>query len=122
MLAAGAGALAIAIGALGPAAGPVATRTAAAVDGQGGPRFRADGPEAGAFGRSEGYPPCQGFDYAREQRCRVGALSHFDLLFPSRTIKASGAPVRLGRADAEPRLSYTYAGQRWTIDQYLDKH
>ena len=87
-----------------------------------GPRFRADGPEAESFERSEGYPPCKGLTYVREQRCRIGAFSHFDVLFPSRTIKASGAPSRLGRAAAEPSIRYAYGGQSLTIDHYIDKH
>ena len=37
--------------------------------------------------------------------CRIGAFSHFDHLFPSRTIKAPAAPTRLGRATVEPVAS-----------------
>jgi hypothetical protein len=113
--------LAIVLGALSSAFWPATAQTAAGL-GDGGPRFRADGPEAESFGRNEGYPPCQGLAYVREQRCRVGAFSHFDVLFPSRTVKASGAPARLGRARAEPGIRCTYGGQSLTIDQYLDKH
>jgi CubicO group peptidase (beta-lactamase class C family) len=114
--------LAIVLAALSSAFWPAAAQTATGLGGDGGPRFRADGPEADAFGRGEGYPPCQGLAYAREQRCRIGAFSHFDVLFPSRTIKASGAPARLSRAPAEPGIRYTYGGQSLTIDQYLDRH
>ena len=46
-----------------------------------GPRYRADGKDADAYGRNEGYPACTGIAYVREDRCRVGALSHFDTSF-----------------------------------------
>jgi CubicO group peptidase (beta-lactamase class C family) len=87
-----------------------------------GPRFRADGRDADGFGKGQGYPPCKGAAYFTEQRCRVGAFSNFDTLFPARTIAASKAPARLGRAASEPSIRYTYAGQSLTLDQYLDLH
>jgi CubicO group peptidase (beta-lactamase class C family) len=120
-VAASAGVLAIVLGLLVLAVRPAGGQAAGGVSAEGGPRFRVDGPDADSFGRGEGYPVCKGFEYAR-QRCRIGAFSHFDQLFPSRTIKAPAAPTRLGRAAVEPAISYTYNGQRQTIDQYLDKH
>lgn len=119
---AGAVVIASVLGALSPALAPTAAQTPAGPGESAGPRFRADGPDAESFGRREGYPPCKGLTYVREQRCRIGAFSHFDALFPSRTIKASGAPARLGRAPVEPPIRYTYGGHSLTLDQYLDKH
>src|SRR5262245_19887890 len=121
-VAASARVLAIILGLLGLAVRPTGGQAAGGVSAEGGPRFRVDGPDADPFGRGEGYPLCKGFEYAREQRCRIGAFSHFDQLFPSRTIKAPAAPTRLGRAAVEPAISYTYNGPRQTIDQYPDKH
>jgi hypothetical protein len=86
------------------------------------PRFRADGRDADAFGKQEGYPACAGAAYLGEQRCLIGALSDFDKLFPARVIAAPKAPVPLGRAAGEPSIRYTYAGQSLTLDQYLDAH
>src|SRR5882672_10615820 len=120
-VAASAGVLAIVLGLLVLAVRPTGGQAAGGVSAEGGPRFRVDGPDADSFGRGEGYPICKGPEYAR-QRCRIGAFSHFDQLFPSRTIKAPAAPTRLGRAAVEPAISYTYNAQRQTIDQYLDKH
>src|SRR5262249_45903353 len=119
---ASAGVLAIVLGPLVLAVRPTGGQAAGGVSAEGGPRVRADGPDADSFGRAEGYPVCKGFEYAQRQRCRIGAFSHFDQLFPSRTIKAPAAPTRLGRAAVEPAFIYTYNGQRQTIDQYLDKH
>ena len=53
-----------------------------------GPHFRADGPNADAFGRQQGYPSCKGIEYVHQTRCRVGALSRYDTLFPARKMRA----------------------------------
>ena len=103
-------------------ADPAAAQTAAAPTNFSVPRFRADGPNADVFGRSEGYPSCKGLAYIAEPRCRVGALSHFDTLFPARTITAARQAVQLARATAEPAIRYTFAGSNLTLDDYLDRH
>jgi CubicO group peptidase (beta-lactamase class C family) len=121
-VAASAGVLAIVLGLLVLAVRPTGGQAADGVSAEGGPRFREDGPDADSFGRGEGYPICKSSEYGGRQRCRIGAYSHFDQLFPSRTVKAPAAPTRLGRAAVEPAISYTYNRQRQTIDQYLDKH
>src|SRR5215470_11048195 len=121
-VAASAGVLAIVLGLLVLAVRPPGGQAAGGVSAEGGPRFRVDGPDADSFGRGEGYPICKSSEYGGKQRCRIGAYSHFDQLFPSRTVKAPTAPTRLGRAAVEPAISYTYNRQRQTIDQYLDKH
>jgi hypothetical protein len=115
-------ALAIMVGTLALAPGPTAAQTPVVPGRDAGPRFRADGPDADAYGRKEGYPSCTGQTYLREQRCRVGAFSDFDKLFPSRTIAASKSPAPLRRAASEPGIRYTYAGQSRTLDQYLDAY
>ena len=86
-----------------------------------GPRYRTDGKDADAYGRNEGYPTCTGMAYAREDRCRVGALSHFDKLFPARVIAAPKTPSVLMRAAGEPSIRYTFAGSALTLDQYLER-
>ena len=115
-------ALAIMMGALASAPGPTAAQTPVVAGSDAGPRFRADGPDADVYGRKEGYPSCTALAYIREPRCRVGAFSAFDNLFPSRTIAASKAAAPLGRAASEPGIRYRYAGQSRTLDQYLDTY
>src|SRR5829696_1460952 len=85
------------------------------------PRFRADGPNADEFGRKEGYPSCKGIAYVHETRCRVGALSRYDTLFPARTIPAPKQPVPLARAASELVIRYRVAGLDLTLDDYLDR-
>ena len=92
---------------------------AARADGAG-PRFRADGPDAEAYGQREAYPRCA--TYAQDQRCLVGVLSGFDRMFPSRTISAAATPSPLQRAASEATLIYEIAGSRLTVDSYLDRH
>src|SRR5215471_14209066 len=86
-------------------AGPAFAQAPAGPQGAG-PRFRADGPNADEFGRKEGYPSCKGLAYIDETRCRVGALSRYDALFPARTIAAPRQPIPLTRAAAEPVIRY----------------
>src|SRR5262245_36347021 len=86
-----------------------------------GPRFRADGPNADAFGQKEGYPSCKGLEYVDQLRCRVGAFSHYDTLFPARTITAPKQPVPLARAASEPVIRYGFAGLELTLDDYLNR-
>ena len=85
-----------------------------------GPRVRADGPEADTYGMKQGYPSCKGLDYLGDQRCRVGAFSHFDTLFASRKVRAAGEASPLQRAPAEQPVRYTYNGQARTLDDYLN--
>ena len=86
-----------------------------------GPRFREDGPNADEFGRKEGYPSCKGIAYVDETRCRVGALSRYDTLFPARTIPAPKQPVQLARAASEPVIRYGFGGLDLTLDDYLNR-
>ena len=86
-----------------------------------GPRFRADGPNADEFGRKEGYPSCKGIAYVDETRCRVGALSRYDTLFPARTITAPKQSIALARAASEPVIRYGFAGLELTLDDYLNR-
>jgi CubicO group peptidase (beta-lactamase class C family) len=87
-----------------------------------GPRYREDGPNADEFGRKEGYPSCEGIAYVDNMRCRVGAFSHYDTLFPARTIPALKEPAQLGRATSEPAIRFAFAGLDLTLDDYLNRH
>jgi CubicO group peptidase (beta-lactamase class C family) len=87
-----------------------------------GPRFREDGPNADELGRKEGYPSCEGIAYVDNARCRVGALSRYDTLFPARTIPAAKQPVQLARATSELVTRYRFAGLDLTLDDYLNRH
>jgi CubicO group peptidase (beta-lactamase class C family) len=98
-----------------------AAAQASVVPSEAGPRYRADGKNADTYGRNEGYPACTGMAYAREDRCLVWALSHFDAVFPARVIAAPKTPSVLARAASEPSIRYRFAGQTSTLDQYLGR-
>jgi CubicO group peptidase (beta-lactamase class C family) len=115
-------AFAIIMSMLSSAPVPTAAQTSVVPASDTGPRFRADGLDADAYGRKDGYPFCTGLTYIRDLGCRVGAFSNFDKLFPSRAIAASKSPTRLGRAAREPNIRYSHAGQSRTLDQYLDAY
>jgi CubicO group peptidase (beta-lactamase class C family) len=84
-------------------------------------RIRADGPDADLYGQKEGYPACTALTYLSEPRCRVGALSQFDTLFPARIVKAPPKSSPLGRASEEPVVRYTHDGKVLTLDDYLNR-
>jgi CubicO group peptidase (beta-lactamase class C family) len=108
--------------AIASAASPVRTAEAATALADAGPKFRADGLNADAYGKAESYPSCKGLEYIGEQRCRVGALSHYDTLFPARTVTAPRQHSALRRPATEPVIGYTFAGKYWTLDQYLERY
>jgi CubicO group peptidase (beta-lactamase class C family) len=87
---------------------------------QGGPQFRADGPEAELYGKGRGYPMCSGLAYLNDSGCRVGAFSSFGTLFPSRAIRAAAQASPLNRSAQEPRIHYRYEGASRTLDDYLN--
>jgi CubicO group peptidase (beta-lactamase class C family) len=93
---------------------------AAQAHAQAGPSFRADGPEAEAYGMAKGYPMCSGLQYVNDLGCRVGAFSNYGKLFPSRVIRAPAQPSPLKRAPQELALTYTHEGKTRTIDDYLN--
>jgi len=113
-------ALAFMLDALGLDSGRAFAQAAAAPQGAV-PRFREDGPNADEFGRKEGYPSCKGIAYVYWPRCRVGALSRYDTLFPARTISAPMQPFPLARAASEPVIRYRFDGLDLTLDDYLNR-
>lgn len=102
-------------------AGAVAAQPVERMDRSPGPSFRADGPDADRYGQADGYPACAGTAFVREARCRVGAFSRFDTLFPARTLPASARPVVFRRAEREPEVRYVFAGEERTLAQYVER-
>jgi CubicO group peptidase (beta-lactamase class C family) len=82
------------------------------------PGLAAAAPDEDILGKSQGYPVCRFTVAGQSQHCLVGAFSHFDQLFPARTV-AHGAPRELKRAAAEPAIAYSYRGHSGTIDSFL---
>ena len=83
--------------------------------------FSDTGPDAAAYGASEGYP-IGTRETLGTQRTRVGAYSHYDQVRPSRAIPAAPTPSKLARAAQELRLSYEFQGKTTTLDDYLTRN
>lgn len=82
------------------------------------PLFSDDGPDADAYGRAAGYPigkPASG----RAMGTLVGRFSHFDRLYPARSIAPAATPSPLRHAATEPAVTYTHDGRQRDIAGYL---
>ena len=80
-------------------------------------------PDEELLGKSKGYPVCNlGFG---ENQCLVGALSHFDRLFPARTVQKGAAVRELRKAPKEPPIFYRRLGTAdapKSVNDFLDEN
>jgi len=83
--------------------------------------FSDTGPDAAAYGEHEGYPVGTKQNLG-SQRTLVGAYSHFDELRPGREVPAPATASVLTRAADELKLTYSYLGQTYTLDDYLERN
>jgi hypothetical protein len=90
-----------------------------------GPHFDPGGPDAARYGQGEGYPVpdaitarYQGNPW--EPRYRVGAFSHLDQLYPTRTVARSTVPWAFKYANAP--LRYPWRRQPSSLDDYLARN
>ena len=85
------------------------------------PVFRADGWQAGDYGKSDGYPAAA---YAKGERKAylVGSYSRWDTLVPRHEIEAPPEPTPLGRAAQEPKIRYKAGGAVRSLDDYLNQY
>jgi CubicO group peptidase (beta-lactamase class C family) len=70
-----------------------------------GPAFSASGPDAQTWGAAEGYPVPDAATARRQgnpwlPRDRVGAFTHIDAIYPTRTVKRAATPWMFKRAPA----------------------
>src|SRR5262249_53883430 len=77
-------------------------------------------PEEEALGKAEGYPVCG--PARTETRCLVGMVSHFDEIYPARTIARGPQARPLRRLAPEPAIRYRFQGDDSTIDDYLSRN
>src|SRR5579864_1946729 len=86
----------------------------AAGEGSAGPTFTRDGPHARLYGLDEGYPVpgklqavVEGNPWA--PKYRVGAFSHLDEIYATRTVYGATVPSTFKRSTAE--VSYRFHGR-----------
>ena len=89
------------------------------------PVFSPSGPDAELYSAANGFPipspaqaRIQGNPFRPEYR--VGAFSHFDQLFPTRSIKHADAPWMFKREAAD--IHYSYHGRQSSIAEYLSRN
>jgi CubicO group peptidase (beta-lactamase class C family) len=90
-----------------------------------GPHFAPGGPEEARYGQGEGYPVPDAVTARREgnpwePRYRVGAFTHLDQLYPTRTVSRSTVPWAFRYNNAP--LAYQWRGQPSSLDDYLARN
>jgi CubicO group peptidase (beta-lactamase class C family) len=85
------------------------------------PSFSNTGPDAEAYGAGQNYPLGTIADRSRQDRM-VATFSNFDRLLPAHVVLPPAAPSPLARNCDRTDFSYTFDGERFTIDQYLARH
>ena len=90
-----------------------------------GPAFDPGGPDAALYGRDEGYPVPDVATAVRqgnpwERRYRVGAFSHLDQIYTTRTVGRAASPWAFKRASTDIR--YRFQGQQWSLADYLSRN
>jgi CubicO group peptidase (beta-lactamase class C family) len=82
------------------------------------PVFSPTGPDAAAYGAAGGYP-VGGRTAGLAQAVMVGSYSHYDRIWPSRSIARAAMPAVLQRAAQEIALTYSLHGTEHSLDDYL---
>src|SRR5215471_7312036 len=90
-----------------------------------GAHFDPGGPDAARYGQGAGYPVPDAVTARREgnpwePRYRVGAFSHLDQLYPTRTVASGGALWAFKYANAP--LRYQWQGRSSSVDDYLARN
>jgi CubicO group peptidase (beta-lactamase class C family) len=85
------------------------------------PSFSDSGPNADQYGKLDGYPIGNRFTFT-QQRYLVGAFSHFDQFFPSRTAHHSAQPFVYKPSNDGSALTYEFEGATRTIQDYLNRN
>ena len=94
--------------------GEVAARLLALLAGLMLPAALVAAPDEEALGKSRGYPVCPNSKGSfSPEWCRVGVMSHYHQVYPSRVVKKADSPRQLGRAAQEPALG---------VDTFLAEH
>ena len=82
-----------------------------------GPIFRPSGPDADRYGAALGFPVRRPIE---EPTNRVGAFSHFEALYPTRTIACAPTcwSFRIRRAD----IVYRHGGDLFSVNDFLTRN
>jgi CubicO group peptidase (beta-lactamase class C family) len=76
-------------------------------------------PDEELLGKAQGYPVGTRVNWFFDEMVRIGSFTHLDTILPYNTLQKADIPSPLQKAPSEPELRYQYAGQSYTIDDYL---
>ena len=82
------------------------------------PRFSPTGPEADFYGAAQGYP----VSVLYRPRFFVGAFTHQDQIWETRTVRRATQPAPLARAAAETALRYDFDRAERTLDDFMARN
>lgn len=77
-------------------------------------------PDENLLGKAAGYPVGKPANWFYDESVRVGSFSHLDSFLPFYTLQKSASPLPLSKTAGEPRLSYRFDKQNWSLDDFLD--
>jgi len=70
------------------------------------------------LGKAEGYPVCTVQQLARDAKCLVGTLSHYDAHLPARKVAKAAEPRALKRVP-EQNFTYDFRGKQRSLEQFV---
>jgi len=78
-------------------------------------------PDEELLGKSKGYPIGNRGNWFLDETVRVGSFSNLDRILPHHVLPRAQVPFAFKRAESEPALRYVFRGQRYSIDDYLER-
>lgn len=76
-------------------------------------------PDEDVLGKAAGYPVGKPANWFFDQGVRVGSFSRLDSFLPHYTLQKASSPLPLPKAASEPRLTYRFEKQAYTLDDFL---
>jgi hypothetical protein len=78
-------------------------------------------PDEDVLGKSKGYPIGNRGNWFNDEGVRVGSFSNLHRIMPHHVLAKSGAASPLPRGGFDASFRYSYGGQRYSVDDYLDR-
>jgi len=76
-------------------------------------------PDEDLLGKAAGYPVGKPANWFFDESVRVGSFSRLDSFLPYYTLRKSDSPLPLAKAANEPKLSYRFEKQTYSLDDFL---
>lgn len=76
-------------------------------------------PDEDVLGKAAGYPVGKPANWFFDESVRVGSFSRLDSFLPHYSLQKAASPLPLPKAASEPKLSYRFEKQTWSLDDFL---